>query len=193
MGDADDVGQSVESPLGHELLELTADPLGCRGVVEGGGAHLDRARAGGDELEGVAPAAHSPTPTMGAVLIRPARIAPATCHTARTAIGRIAGPESPPVAAMRCGRNRSTSMATPRVVLIIVRPWAPALRTVSAISTMSVTSGLSFASIGRPRGTSSRTRVMTLWELAGSQAKTRPRLATLGHEMLTSMAATALA
>ena len=56
---------------------------------------------------------------------------------------------------------------------------------------MSVTSGVSLAKIGMSRGSCSRTRATTLALAIGSQAKTRPRLATLGQEMLTSTPTTA--
>jgi hypothetical protein len=71
-----------------------------------------------------------------------------TCHTHRTATGRIAGPDSPPVTPARVGRIVEVSMTMPSSVLIKDKPVAPALITESAISTMSVTSGESLAKIG---------------------------------------------
>ena len=44
------------------LAQLAQDPDRGGRVVEDGGADLDRARAGRDELEGVAAGAHSPDP-----------------------------------------------------------------------------------------------------------------------------------
>ena len=82
-------------------------------------------------------------------------------------------------------------MTMPSRVLIIVRPSAPASRAASAIVTMSVTSGVSLAKIGVPAGSRSRTSRTTRSDDSGSQAKTSPRLATLGHEMLTSTPTTA--
>jgi hypothetical protein len=75
--------------------------------------------------------------------------------------------------------------------LIIVNPSAPALTQARAISTMSVTSGLSLAKMGMSRGSFSRTKAMTLAADSGSHAKTSPRFATFGQEMLTSMPITA--
>ena len=56
---------------------------------------------------------------------------------------------------------------------------------------MSVTSGVSLAKIGVPEGSRSRTIRTTRSEDTGSHAKTRPRLATFGQEMLTSTPTTA--
>ncbi len=82
-------------------------------------------------------------------------------------------------------------MTIPSRVLIIVRPVAPAARAASATSTMSVTSGVSFAKSGVPEGSRLRTIRTTRSEATGSHANTRPRLATLGHEMFTSTPTTA--
>src|SRR5450631_4487465 len=132
-----------------------------------------------------------PTPMIGTVGIRLSIIAARTCQMARTATGRMAGPESPPVTPATWGRSRSVSMTMASRVLIIVSPSAPAFTQARAISTMSVTSGLSLAKTGMLRGSFSRTRAMTLADDSGSQAKTSPRLATLGQEMLTSTPTTA--
>src|SRR5450631_4187410 len=123
--------------------------------------------------------------------MRPSIIAARTCQTARTATGRMAGPDSPPVTPATWGRSRSVSMTMASRVLIIVSPSAPAFTQARAISTMSVTSGLSLAKTGMLRGSCSRTRAMTLADDSGSQAKTSPRLATSGQEMLTSTPTTA--
>ncbi len=49
-----------------------------------------------------------------------------TIQTQRTAIGRIAGPDSPPKSPARAGRKVTGSMAIPGSVLIMERPSAPA-------------------------------------------------------------------
>ena len=117
-------------------------------------------------------------------------IAWCACQTQRTATGRIAGPDSPPVMPARAGAIVSVSTTSPSSVLIIDRPSAPAATTASATATMSVTSGESFAKIGTPRGALSRTAPTTRAAVRGSQAKTVPRSATLGQEMFTSIIAT---
>ena len=66
----------------------------------------------------------------------------------RTAIGRMAGPDSPPVSAPSFGRYVSVSMAIPSSVLISESPWAPARTQASATSTMFVVSAVSFANTG---------------------------------------------
>ena len=86
------------------------------------------------------------------------------------------------------GRRVSVSMTTPRVVLIMDSPSAPAATTDSAISTMSVTSGDSFARTGTVEFVLRRTALITPAAADGSQAKTSPLLSTLGQEMLTSRA-----
>ncbi len=73
-----------------------------------------------------------------------------TCHTQRTATGRIAGPDSPPVTPPSTGRIRSVSMARPSSVLMTDRPSAPALTHATAMEAMSVTSGESLANTGMP-------------------------------------------
>ena len=128
---------------------------------------------------------------IGTVGSRPSSIAARVCQMARTATGRTAGPDSPPVTPASCGRSRSVSMTMPSRVLIMVSPSAPAFTHAWATSTMSVTSGVSLAKIGMSRGSCSRTSATTLAEASGSQANTRPRLATLGQEMLTSTPTTA--
>ena len=76
-----------------------------------------------------------PTPTIGAVGSRPSRIAACTCQMQRTAIGRIAGPDRPPVTPASTGRIVTVSITMPSVVLIIARPSAPAASTAPAIAT----------------------------------------------------------
>ena len=68
-----------------------------------------------------------------------------TCQTQRSATGRIAGPDRPPVTPPSTGRIVSGSMTSPSRVLIIDSPSAPASATARATLTMSVTSGLSLA------------------------------------------------
>ena len=57
-----------------------------------------------------------------------------TCHTHRTAIGRIAGPDKPPVMPANAGRIVSVSITIPSVVLIIDSPSAPAVTQALAMS-----------------------------------------------------------
>ena len=71
-----------------------------------------------------------------------------TCQMHRTATGRIAGPDRPPVVPASTGRMVSVSIAMPSNVLIIESPSAPAATQARAIATMSVTSGDSFANTG---------------------------------------------
>src|SRR5690606_21986416 len=75
------------------------------------------------------------------------------------------------------------------MVLMRVRPSAPASTQASAMVTMSVTSGASLAKTGTPGRTWSRTARTTDAAAAGCQANTRPRSSTLGQAMLTSMPA----
>src|SRR5215469_13022752 len=113
-----------------------------------------------------------------------------TCQMHRTAIGLIAGPDSPPVSPARCGRIVSVSMTMPSRVLIIESPSAPADTHALATATMSVTSGDSLANTGRSYLAWPRTASMTAAESSGLAANTRPRCSTFGHEMLTSIAVT---
>ncbi|CAB4746273.1 unannotated protein [freshwater metagenome] len=107
---------------------------------------------------------------------------------ARTAIGLIAGPESPPVLPPRCGRIVSKLITIDRTVLISANPSAPASTTPLAIETRSVTSGDNFAMIGNSPPSVFLTPSITRLEASGSQAKTNPRFSTFGHEILTSTA-----
>ena len=70
------------------------------------------------------------------------------CHTHRTATGLMAGPETPPVTPASAGRMVVVLITIPSSVLITETPVAPAWETDLAMSTMSVTSGDSFAKIG---------------------------------------------
>jgi hypothetical protein len=66
----------------------------------------------------------------------------------RTAIGRMAGPDRPPMPPARAGRMVPVSMARPATVLIMDRASAPAAAQARATVTMSVTSGDSLATTG---------------------------------------------
>ena len=107
---------------------------------------------------------------------------------ARTAIGRIAGPDKPPVFPPKCGRIVETLITIPNTVLIKAKPSAPASTTPRAIETISVTSGESFAMIGNSPPMVRLTPSITFLDASGSHAKTSPRFSTLGQEIFTSMA-----
>ena len=191
MGDADDVGEAAEPVPGDLRLELVDHAAGRDGSLNVAVPTCTAEAPAATSSSASRPVRTPPTPMSGAVGRRPSRIAAVTCHSARTATGRIAGPESPPVTPASWGRSRSVSTTMPSRVLIIVSPSAPAASAAAAIVTMSVTSGVSFAKIGVPRGSRSRTSRTTRSEETGSHAKTSPRLATLGHEMFTSTPTTA--
>ena len=72
----------------------------------------------------------------------------ATSQTIRTATGRTAGPDRPPVFIFSTGCRVFTSMRIPRRVLMSERASAPAPATARAISVMSVTLGESFTITG---------------------------------------------
>src|SRR6202167_6226416 len=113
-----------------------------------------------------------------------------TCQMHRTATGRLAGPESPPVVPASTGRMVAMSIAMPSKVLISESPSAPAVTQARAIATMSVTSGDSLANTGMSYRARPRTASMTAPAAPASQANTCPRSSTFGQEMLTSMAVT---
>ena len=69
-------------------------------------------------------------------------------YTMRTAMGRIAGPLSPPTMFDRRGRRVSTSMAIARNVFTSDTASAPASSAALAIELMSVTFGVSFGMTG---------------------------------------------
>ena len=120
-----------------------------------------------------------PSPTTGIFT------AFATCHTMRTATGRTAGPDSPPVIVDRYGRIFSTSMAMPIIVLISETASAPSDSTAFAISEISVTLGDSFT-MTVPSNDFLTARVT---DAAPSHVvpKAIPPCLTLGQDMLTSM------
>ena len=72
----------------------------------------------------------------------------ATCQTIRTATGKMAGPERPPVLFLRTGRRVLMSIRIPRRVLISETASAPSASTAFAIATISVTLGLSLTISG---------------------------------------------
>ncbi len=94
---------------------------GARGIAERGRAHLDGIRPGHQELTAPRPDATPPTPMMPA-----SGKALRHSHTARTATGWSASPESPPPPAPSTGRPVSRSRANPRRVFVSVSPSAPA-------------------------------------------------------------------
>ena len=123
-----------------------------------------------------------PIPMTGSRLPR------ATSHTMRTAMGRIAGPDSPPTTFARRGRRVSTSTAIAGIVLMRDTASAPASATRRATAAMSLALGLSFGITGSrvPRRTTSVARAA----MSGSQPNSIPPSATFGQEMFTSMADT---
>ena len=116
------------------------------------------------------------------------RTARAACHAMRTAIGRMAGPESPPVPKARRGTRRSTSIARPSSVLMQESASAPASSHTRANTLTSVTLGESLGMTGRR--VALRTAETTSWVMRGSPPNAMPPFLTLGQEMLTSRAAT---
>ena len=100
----------------------------------------------------------------------------------------MAGPDKPPVFPPRCGRMVERLITIPSTVLIRAIPSAPASTTPRAIETISVTSGESLAMIGNSPPIVRLTPSITFLEASGSQANTRPRFSTLGHEIFTSIA-----
>ena len=83
--------------------------------------------------------------------------APRHSHTARTATGCTAPPDSPPPPAPRTGRPDSVSRARPSSVFTSVSPSAPPSTAPAAISTRSGTFGLSLAQRGSPHAVAART------------------------------------
>src|SRR5918999_5630430 len=72
-----------------------------------------------------------------------------TSCTARTARGRIAGPDKPPTAPANFEVRDSMSMAIPKTVLMSDSPSAPASSTDSAMAVIDVTFGDSLGHTGR--------------------------------------------
>ena len=112
----------------------------------------------------------------------------AHCQVMRTTIGRIAGPDRPPVTLPSFGRWLSISTAMARKVLATTSASAPAASAARPISAMSVTLGDSFAQIGSDvRRRIAATARSVDWT---SLAKAWPSASRLGQEILTSIAAT---
>src|SRR5438045_6133964 len=65
-----------------------------------------------------------------------------------TAIGRMAGPDRPPLPVPRIGRRLCTSMRIPSTVLMAVSASAPASSAARATATTSGAFGVSFKMIG---------------------------------------------
>ena len=104
-----------------------------------------------------------------------------------TAIGRIAGPLSPPLPVPRIGRRRRVSMRMPSTVLIAVTPSAPASSHARATATTSGAFGVSFTMTGR--SVSAFTARVSSAARLGSEPKIIPSF-TFGHETLSSYATT---
>ena len=184
---ADGVGEARRSRARPGLLEFGehADRRGR--VAEHRRADRHGRRAGEDELERVeagADAAHAEDRQVRQGIA-------CTCHTQRTATGRIAGPDSPPVTPPSAGRIVSVSITSPSRVLISEKPSTPASAQARAMSVMSVTSGESLANTGWFGSAARRTAPITRDDAMASQANTWPRLSTFGQEMLTSSIDTA--
>ena len=81
------------------------------------------------------------------------------------------------------------SITIPKTVLISAIASAPAATTSCAISTILVTSGVSFAIIGNSPPILRRTASIAALAVAGWHAKTCPLFSTLGQEIFTSSAA----
>ena len=118
---ADGVGEPVEAALGERLASSRR-----RGRAPTGRGRSRCRRRPPRRRRGRTPARRSrcgspPMPRIGT-----SGRAACTCHTQRTATGRIAGPDSPPVTPASAGRIVSVSMTMPSSVLIIDRPSAPA-------------------------------------------------------------------
>ena len=100
----------------------------------------------------------------------------------RTATGKIAGPENPPIVLAITGRRRTGSMRMPSIVLMRHNPSAPARSHARAIATMSVTLGDSLMTTGLARVTSAAA--------SGDVPNDIPPCRTLGHETFTSISPT---
>ena len=87
--------------------------------------------------------------------------APQACHTMRSAMGRMAGPDSPANTLLNTGRRFSRSMAIAWKVFTRLRASAPASAQAAAMSGMLSALGLSLTTSGflhtaRTRPTTSR-------------------------------------
>src|SRR5437870_5343952 len=167
------------------LLEIPLQPRAdlCRdaGAVDDCRLQRDGPRTGNKKLHRVLGRGNPTHPDDGNLAVA------GDLHTMCTAIGRIAGPDSPPVPAPSMGRRVSMSMARPTRVLISDSASAPASAAARAIDTMSVTFGVSLTNRGRVH--TARTAATTSLVSCGSTPKMRPR-STLGQDTLSSTAAT---
>ena len=106
----------------------------------------------------------------------------------RTATGKIAGPEKPPIVLAITARRRTVSIRMPSIVLIRQMPSAPASSHARAIETMSVTLGESLMKTGFV--VTALTARVTSAAASADVPNDMPPCRTLGHETFTSMIAT---
>ena len=106
----------------------------------------------------------------------------------RRAIGLIATPEYPPTIVLRRGLRVRQSTPTPSTVLTAVIASAPPRSTATAMSSIRVTFGESFAKMGLR--VASRTRRITSSATAGSVLNGSLPPSTFGQERFTSSAST---
>ena len=97
----------------------------------------------------------------------------------------MALPENPPIPAATIGLRLRMSILIPSMVLMRVSPSAPASSQARAISTMSVTLGLSLMNTGLRQ--TAFTAAVTSAAAEAQVPKAIPPLCTLGQETLTSM------
>jgi dihydroorotate dehydrogenase (NAD+) catalytic subunit len=102
-----------------------------------------------------------------------------TAHTQRTAIGRIAGPDSPPESPARAGRNVTGSIAIPGSVLIMERPSARYDIPVFAKLSPEVTDIVAIARACVAAGADGLSMINTLPGMAIDPVTFRPALAGL--------------
>jgi hypothetical protein len=112
----------------------------------------------------------------------------AACQAMRTATGRMAGPDKPPVPKARRGRRASTSTTRPSRVLMQDTASAPASSEARANTAMSATFGESLGMTGSR--VAFRTAETTSEVIRGSPPKAIPPFFTFGQEMLISTPAT---
>ena len=115
----------------------------------------------------------------------------AASYTIRTAIGRIAGPDNPPVKFAIRTRRVSTSIASATNVFTSEIACTPASATTFAISLISVTFGDSFTISGRPAASAaSRHRRDSRYSASGSVPNTIPPWLVFGQLAFSSYIAT---
>ena len=110
--------------------------------------------------------------------------APTACHTMRSAMGRMAGPESPAKVLLNTGRRFSRSMAQAWKVLHRLMPSAPAASTALHISGMLSAWGLSLTTSGTVH--TLRTAETTSSASLARMPNARPPCLTLGQLMFSS-------